>query len=333
MMTPRERMSAAIAFEKPDRIPLFYHPSTAGFHVHGTKLADLFARVPGDNLVTFDPDRKPPENAVSPDGSYHEFRRDEWGTLWEYLIFGIQGHPKEYPLRDWKTATEYRFPPIPDIPAIPPEKRENHLIFEGYASLFERTSALRPFDETIMDFFEEDPDLLRFVDRLVDYYLEWNARWIKAGSDVFSIGDDFGTQNAALFPPALFERIFVPRYRRLIKPIKQAGRKVLFHSCGFIDPILKPLFDLGIDLLWPQLSIYGRREEFLDLCAENRVALLLHPDRQYLIPRGKPAEIRAWVRDMAARYRNGGGIFYVEMENDAPWENVVALLEAIAEYR
>ena len=63
------------------------------------------------------------------------------------------------------------------------------------------------------------------------------------------------------------------------------------------------------------------------------MALLLHPDRQYLIPRGKPAEIRAWVRDMAARYRNGGGIFYVEMENDAPWENVVALLEAIAEYR
>jgi len=29
----------------------------------------------------------------------------------------------------------------------------------------------------------------------------------------------------------------------------------------------------------------------------------------------------------------GGGIFYVEIENDAPWENVKTLIEAIHEYR
>jgi hypothetical protein len=30
---------------------------------------------------------------------------------------------------------------------------------------------------------------------------------------------------------------------------------------------------------------------------------------------------------------NGGGIFHVEMENDAPWENVEALIRAIDRHR
>ena len=39
------------------------------------------------------------------------------------------------------------------------------------------------------------------------------------------------------------------------------------------------------------------------------------------------------VARYADRYRQGGGIFYVEIENDAPWENVRALIEAVHELR
>ena len=332
-MNARERMLAAIEFRQPDRIPIFYHPSEAGLHVHGQKLLDLFKQIPGDNGQEFHELPRLPEGTVDDQGQYHEFRRDEWGTLWEFLIFGIQGHPREYPISDWAAARDYSLPKLPETQKVPDEFRNNYCVFGGRGTIFEKPSALRPFDEVMMDFFEENPDLLAFDDRLVDYYNEINRRELENGVDVFCFGDDYGTQIGSIFPPKLFERIFVPRYQKMFAPIQQAGKKILFHCCGKIDAIADSIFDLGIDVFWPQLSLYGRNEKFLDHCAERHVALLLHPDRQYLIPRGKPMEIRSWVRDMTERYRYGGGIFYVEMENDAPWENVKALLEAIAEYR
>ena len=332
-MNSRERMIAAIEFRQPDKIPLFYHPSEAGLYVHGQKLLDLFQRIPGDNGTTFSGIPQPPPETVDAKGNYHEFRRDEWGTTWEYLIFGIQGHPKEYPFANWGEAHAYSLPPVAEAKETSEEFRRSYCVFGGGGSIFEKAFSLRPFDEVIVDFLEEDSDLLQFTDRLVEYYNRINGGALERGVDIFCFGDDYGTQTAPLFPRELFKRVFVPRYRQMFAPILQAGRKILFHSCGRLDSVMEELFDLGIHVLWPQLSIYGRDESFLDRCAERRVALLLHPDRQYLIPRGTPEEIRSWVRDMADRYRQGGGIFYVEMENDAPWENVKALLESIAEYR
>jgi len=60
-----------------------------------------------------------------------------------------------------------------------------------------------------------------------------------------------------------------------------------------------------------------------------------YPDRQKLIPLGTPAEIRGTIRRYAelGRQMGGGVIFYVEIENDAPFENVRALIEAIDEFR
>ncbi len=68
---------------------------------------------------------------------------------------------------------------------------------------------------------------------------------------------------------------------------------------------------------------------------KHRVTLYIHPDRQYLVPRGTPQEIEAAIRAYADRYHalGGGGIFYIEIENDAPFENVKALIEAVDTYR
>jgi hypothetical protein len=65
------------------------------------------------------------------------------------------------------------------------------------------------------------------------------------------------------------------------------------------------------------------------------MSIHIHPDRQRLIPLGTPDEIRQAIRAYAERYHalGGGGFFYVEVENDAPFENVEALVTAIEEFR
>lgn len=148
-------------------------------------------------------------------------------------------------------------------------------------------------------------------------------------------GDDWGTQNAPLISPSLFKNLFKPRYRLLMAPIHKAGKKIFFHSCGFLGGVLDDLIDLGISGLWPQITLLESTKAFIDKCRQHKITIYIHPDRQYLIPNGSPVEIETAIKKYADRYHawDGGGIFYVEIENDAPFDNVKTLVEAINKYR
>ena len=335
-------MLAAFEFADPDRIPVVYHPSPAGLHVHGRKLLDLFNAYPPDNPIVFDEVPGPPSDAVDPQGRYHELRTDEWGTTWEYLIFGVHGHPKGYPFPDWQAALDYRFPDVLEIgsEAFLREKdtvdreRQEYLPFRGWISLFEKVCALYPFDEVLMSIAARDPHFLRFMDRLSEYWDRVLDSTIAGGADVITFGDDWGTQTAQMISTELFREIYKPRYRALMEKAKAADRLVFFHCCGYLGDLFDELLDLGIDGFWPQIMCYDP-DTFPETCKAHRVAVYIHPDRQRLIPLGTPDEIDARIAAYADRYHalGGGGIFYVEIENDAPFENVEALVQATHRYR
>jgi uroporphyrinogen decarboxylase len=335
----RKIMLDAFNFENPEKIPVFYHPSPAGLYVHGKKLLDLFEEFPPENPVTFEIPKTPSPEFFSPDGSYHEIKKDLWGTEWEYLIYGIQGHPKSYPFSGWEEALNYCFPLDPVTSAAEKalinEQRGKYLIFEGWISIFEKLHALRPMDEVLIDLYTEDKNLIAFIDRLTEYWLEIIENLIDTGVDVIMFGDDWGTQLSTLVSPELFVKIFKPRYEALFAPIKKAGKRVFFHSCGFLGKILDELIDLKIDGLWPQISQFEKNPEFDKKCLENKVTLFIHPDRQRLIPLGTPKEIETKIIKYSKKYKKlgGGGIFYVEIENDAPFENVEALIRSIHRYK
>ena len=101
MISSRERLVKTFEFDNPDKLAVYYHPSPAGLYVHGQKLLDLFNEYPPDNHIVFDKIPKPPADAFDGDGSYHEFKTDQWQVKWEYRVFGIAGHPCEFPLEDF----------------------------------------------------------------------------------------------------------------------------------------------------------------------------------------------------------------------------------------
>ncbi len=338
----RRRMLAAFEFTDPDRIPVVYTPSPAGLYVHGQKLLDLFHEFPSDNPLCVETLPAPPPETVGADGRYYEVKTDPWGTELEHMIYGVWGIPRGYPFASWAEAAEYQFPPPSAFPAQNAldktrlsKLREDYLIFTGWISIFERLHAFRPLDEVLVDLHTGDPHLLAFLDRLVDYWRDVIRALIDAGADVIVFGDDWGTQTSTIVSPALFRDVFKPLYRELMAPIKTAGRRVFFHTCGFLGGIFDELLDLGIDGLWPQIGLFDADPRYAAACCEHKVAIYIHPDRQRLIPLGAPQEVDAAIRDYAEKYHRlgGGGIFHVEMENDAPWENVEALIRAIDRYR
>lgn len=338
-MNSRQRMIAAFHFARPDRLPIFYHPSTAGLYVHGQKLLDLLRAYPPDNAVTFETIPLPPPGTVDERGQYREIKADEWGTVWDYRIFGVAGLPCRYPIESWDSPME--FPPIPAIGSEQflkdwertQAQRRNHLVFNGWISLFEKLHALRPFEEVLMDLADRKPQLLAFLDRLVEYYRRQIEYLLAVGTDVVMFADDWGTQTSLLVAPKVFREIYKPRLRELMALVHGAGGKVFYHSCGAVHPLYRDLVEIGIDGLWHQIALYDA-ERFARKAAANRTVLFLHMDRQYLIPRGSPHEISAAVKRYADVHRGlgGGAILYVEIENDAPFQNVEALIRAVHRY-
>jgi len=348
-MNSRQRLSTTFEFASPDRLPVIYHSSEAGLHVHGRKLLDLFRKMPPDARYPYIPPVTPmifedaplpapkPETLAA-DGKYYEEVTDGWGTRWGLHTFGIGGQPVGYPFASWSEARDYAFPALPDLRSpgfqarhgIPPAIRENYLVFAGWVSLFQQLYALRPMEDVLMDLATGEPDMLDFVERLANYCHQTVDFLLAAGVDVVVFGDDWAAQSGPLTSPALFRELFKPHYRSLFDKVHQAGARVLFHCCGKLDYLLDELFALDIDCLWHQCALYDE-DAFASRCREAGVTVLLHLDRQHLIPHGTPAEIQATVRRFAKRHKalGGGAIFYVEIENDAPFENVKALIEGI----
>ena len=341
--SPRERVFAALDHRPPDVVPVEYHASPAGSYEHGQKLHELWERFPADfgDSRTIPPAR-PEARWLDAQGRYEELRRDEWGVLWRQLIFGVAGHPVERPLDDWSRLGQYRAPEVPASsgPAFEQEReqarqhQQHYFLKSGWISLFEVLHAVRRFEDVLMDLAEDSPQLHRLADLVTEYQLQQIRRLLARGVDAVQFGDDFATQNALMFSPAIWRRFFKPRYEFLMAPIHAAGKKVFFHTCGAASLLLDDLADLGVHAIWPQLNAYGL-EALGRRCRDRKLAVALHPDRGELMVRGRPRDVRDTLMQLAEVFsvRSGGAWFYVEIDSGFPFENVATLIRTIGELR
>ncbi len=342
-MLPRERVVEALGFRSPDVVPVEYHPSPAGCHEHGAKLRALWERYPGDFGDAADfPDAAPRLECRDDQGRYAEIRCDEWGVVWKHLIFGVAGHPLRRPLDDWAGLAAFRAPAIP--PASGPEfeagrlrarrHMETWFLKSGWTSIFEVMHAVRRFEDVLMDIVSDTPEIYRLADIITEYQLGTIEYLVARGVDAIQFGDDFGTQAAMMISPRAWSRFFRPRYELLMAPLRRAGVKIFFHTCGCGRPVLDELAGMGVDAIWPQLNAYGPGE-LARFCRESRIAVALHPDRGELMTRGTPAAVHAEVERLASEFRvgDGGSWFYVEIDAGFPYGNIQALFESIGGLR
>ena len=342
-MTSRERVRAALAFEPVDKAPLEYHRCGRGLYEHGEALRSLIKAHPGDfEDFSDEPVPQLPADARDPDGSYHEFKTDEWGVTWESRIFAMMGHPCRQPLADWAALDGFRCPPhaLADGKAFDAFARHVAQVKQtryekcGWFGFFERMHALRPFEDVLMDVYDNGREINRLADMLVEYVMEELRLTCAAGVDAVQFGDDFGTSRAMLLSPEVWRTFFKPRYRRLIRYAKDQGKAVFFHTCGYVEPILADLREIGADEVWPQLTAYDMPALAAKL-RELHLACAIHIDRANVMTHGTPEDVTRAVHAAAKAFdiMNGGAYFYVETDNGFPLENIRALLDVIETYR
>jgi uroporphyrinogen decarboxylase len=343
-MLPRERIEAALSFRTPDRIPLQIAPSPAGLYEHGQKLLDLALECGhdfGDARLVKLPDPPLPTD-FDPDGRYHAFRTDDWGTTWEYRIFGIWGHPVAWPLNDLSALPSWHapIPPACTGPAFDAERaaadihRSQWYLAGDCGALFETLRWVRRFELILMDIEDDTPQINRIAEIVNEYNRKLARRALLLGADALTFGDDLGTQNALMISPAAFRRFFKPRYAELFAPARQAGRGVFFHSCGQVTDVLADLREVGVTAVWPQLPLYDLGD-LARRCRDLGMAVQLHPDRGDLMQHGTPRQVRDYVLRLLDTFdtAHGGSWLFIEIDPGFPWENVEALFGVAMEVR
>ena len=139
-----------------------------------------------------------------------------------------------------------------------------------------------------------------------------------------------------MMSPATWREWLKPRWRKVIKAAKDVNPAVLafYHSDGDVRPVIEDLIEIGFDILNPV------QPECMDPAAlkrayGDRLAFWGTIGTQTTMPFGTPDEVRATVKERIETVGVGGGLLIAPthvLEPEVPWENIVALFEAVDEY-
>lgn len=333
MMTSRERVIAAIEFKGPDRVPIHHAVFPGALWRHGEKLVKLLNEIYPDDFGNRFAIPSKPEG----EGLFVRFT-DEWGSEWVMKKGYTTGEVKKPALDDWSKWKGYRFPPPPPeshfeaLKARIETEKHQRYVLGGGGNLFERMQFLRGTENLFADLAEDREELHELADRLVDYYININYRYLKAGVDGVYFGDDWGGQNRLLISPQKWRSFFKPRYKRLFEPVKDAGKHIFFHTDGWTVDIWDDFIELGVDVLNPQHPLIPR--DILEQKLAGRICIRSDLDRQGILPFGTPEQVREHVKDTIALFGrfNGGLILHGEIGPDVPFENIIAMYEAFRDF-
>jgi len=134
----------------------------------------------------------------------------------------------------------------------PASERKRALTGMFLSGLFERFHHLIGFEEAFIAMYEEPNAVQDFLNALTEYRVEAIDYLIDfADPDIIQIQDDWGMQDSMLMSPDMWREFIKPHIKRLVDHIHKRGKIYEQHSCGYIEPIVGDLVELGVDALNP----------------------------------------------------------------------------------
>jgi hypothetical protein len=156
---------------------------------------------------------------------------------------------------------------------------------------------------------------------------------------VYVTGTDFGAQDRPFISPKLYRDLFKPFHKRVNDWIHEnTNWKSFMHSDGAMWKLLPDVVEAGFDILNPvQTSAADMEPARLKETYGDRVTFWgAGIETQTTLPFGTPSEVRAMVKERMRTFGPGGGYVFNTIHNlqaGVPVENIVALYEAVNEYR
>ena len=222
------------------------------------------------------------------------------------------------------------------------QRSERALLIGAGCNLFEWGTFLRRMDHFLMDLADDQANVERLLDALVEKHLHTLEMVCQAVGDVVDIvrfGDDLGTDQGPFMSPATYRKLFKPRHRLMVDYVKAHSQmRPYLHSCGSIYKLLPDLIEAGFEIINPvQTSARDMQPERLKREFGDSLTFWgAGVDTRRTLNRGTPQQVKEDVRRNIEILSPGGGFVFNTVHNilpDVPPENIVAMFEAVDEYR
>ncbi|MCL6432517.1 MAG: uroporphyrinogen-III decarboxylase-like protein [Anaerolineae bacterium] len=344
-MTPRERWLAVLTRHTPDRVPMDYW-ATPEFtdklvrHLGCSSEREALEALHVDFVVSVHPRYVGPPLPEGTDMYGCRYRRVDYGT-------GSYDEVVYHPLAQYTSVEEiersYTWPSVDwfDFGTIPEQLKgnERYPIRGGGSEPFLTYENLRGQEQAFIDLVL-NPDIVHYcLDRLFSLAYEYTRRIYEQipGQVTFSyVAEDMGGQTDLMFSPAQIHEFLLPRMKRMIDLVHEAGAFAFHHNDGNCRRIIPDMIEAGIDILNPiQWRAKGMERESLKRDFGDRLVFHGAMDNQYTLPFGTVEEVRQEVLDNLRILGEGGGYILAPCHNIQPLtppENVVAMYETCFEH-
>ena len=182
---------------------------------------------------------------------------------------------------------------------------------------------LRGASNFLMDLMDDEAYACELMDFCAKVGIDFGVAQIEAGADTIGIGDAVASQ----LSPKIYNNLVLPREKKMVDALHQAGALVRLHICGNITHLLPGIAELGVDIL--------DVDHMVDMSAVRRavggkVVLAGNLDPVGAILKGSPELIRESLRKI---YEQVGNPYMVaagcEVPARTPKENLKALCEPV----
>ncbi|MCL2632127.1 MAG: hypothetical protein FWD45_03450 [Coriobacteriia bacterium] len=178
-----------------------------------------------------------------------------------------------------------------------------------FPSLWMALVSFMGFEGAMIAMVEEPESVKELFDYMTSLYEPYYTKVLDAFKpDIWSMGDDICTERGPFFSVAMLEDLYMPFYHRFSSQAVERGLPIIFHICGFIEPFLPALIDVGVKYAEPAQEtndVMSLKEQY-----PNKMTYLgtydwgKHYPKDY--PNYDPEAVKQDVRDAIDKYSPGG---------------------------
>ncbi len=354
-MTPRERVTAALNHQEPDRVPLdvgggqstslvveayenlSQHTAQPTGELRYLSYAFRVARLDEATLVRLGSDVRPvtlraPKNWSPPPSEPGTFV-DELGIKWRQArnASGFYWEQATYPLAN-ASIQDIETYPWPD-PADPGryeglEEEVNYLYQQtpyallgdcGYKNHWEPIFLLLGLERALLALAAEPDLIVALMEKLSALNAAVTRRFLEITGPYLTAvrtSDDLATQASLMMSPATYRRLIKPYHKRYFSLIKQyTDATVFFHSCGNIVSLLDDLIEAGVEALNPVQVAAFHDPGGVKASYGDRLSFWGGIDTQWVLPNGTPEQVREEVKLRIGQFGRGGGFVAASVHN------------------
>jgi len=179
----------------------------------------------------------------------------------------------------------------------------------------------------------------QYIHEVLSEYTKVNLEVIKrlseAGVDIFFYYDDLGLKGKSIISLENFRKFLLPYYKQIYQECRKHGMFVVQHSCGYVDKLLPDMVDAGLHCIQALEPAAGVDLAYLKETLGDHLCFMGGIDSSGILNFGTPQDIEKEVKRCIKAAGPGGGYFAGPSHNilNVPWENVVALRDAMVKYQ